>query len=106
MVKEKWAELVRKAYEDLERAWEDYTRAVLKRMEAREALDRAFAAAYRQGQIKGRNERERESELRMLFPTVFEAVLEAEKEVVLAKGRLEQAKARAEGLRLLSGEEA
>jgi len=99
-VKERWTELIQKTYGDLEKAWEDYTQAALRRMEAREALDMAFAVAYGQGKITGRNEQEREAQLRNLFPEVFEAVYEAEKEVVLAKGRLEQAKARAEALRL------
>jgi len=96
----KWPELIQETYDALEKAWEEYTQAALARLEAREALELSFATAYAQGQITGKNDRERDAQLRGLFPDIFEAAHEAEKRVILAKGKLEAAKARAEALKL------
>jgi hypothetical protein len=85
---------VREAYGDLRRALEETLEATIRHRRAKEALDTAIAQGIVAGEVAGKNAEEREAKARTLYPTLFQAVLEAEEELTRAKFRLDMAKSR------------
>jgi len=94
---------VREAYGDLRRALEEALEATLRHHQAKETLEAAIARGILAGEVAGRNAEEREARARSLYPTLFQALLEAEEELTRAKFRLEVAKARAREVEVLAG---
>lgn len=58
-------------------------------LEAEEALENAIAQATADGRVFGRNREEREARARILFPDLYGRVLEAKKNHLEARARLE-----------------
>jgi hypothetical protein len=94
---------IREVYSDLRRALEEALEATLRHRRAKEALEAAIAQGIMAGEVAGKNAEEREAKARSLYPTLFQALLEAEEELTRAKFRLEVAKARAREVEVLAG---
>jgi len=94
---------VREVYGDLRRALAEALEATLRHRRAKEALEAAVAQGIMAGEVAGKNAEEREAKARSLYPTLFQALLEAEEALTRAKFRLEVAKARAREVEVLAG---
>jgi hypothetical protein len=92
---------IREAYANLRQALERVLEATLHHRQAKEALDIAIAQGIMAGEVAGKNAEEREARARSLYPTLFQALLEAEEELTRAKFRLEMAKARTREVEVL-----
>jgi hypothetical protein len=94
---------IREVYGDLRRALAEALEATLRHRRAKEALEAAIAQGIMAGEVAGKNAEEREAKARTLYPTLFQALLEAEEALTRAKFRLEMAKARAREVEVLAG---
>lgn len=72
---EKLSERVHETFNALKIAEVHYTDRVEQHFDAKERLARAIDAAYDEGEVVGKNEREREANLRRMLPDEFNEVL-------------------------------
>lgn len=96
-------EEVWEAYEGWATAQRDYLETTDNLHEAKFRLSRAIDAAYANGEVVGKNEREREANLRVILPQAHADVDDLERKSRLQERILRDAEVRAERVKLQVG---